>query len=261
MMKSVRMFGLDISTSSFAEAVTTLSRTLAEDAPAKVVVTPNTDQIVKLSRDTHLLSLYQSADFIFPDGFPLVLSSRLLHGKNSCQERVTGADLFPALCQIIEKKQGRIFLLGGHPGNEASLRQAMAGKYPSATIEVFSPSMSFVADSDEGQKAVERINRFRPDITFACLGMPKQERWALRYCSTLHTKLICCFGAAFEFDLGLVKRAPQVMQDIGLEWLWRLLGNPRKLGRRYLLDDPYFVVILIREFLKVTRHKRNSTQA
>lgn len=260
-MKSVHMFELDISTASFTEAVTALSRVLAKETPAHIVVTPNTDQIVKLSRDHALLRQYQTADFILPDGFPLVVASRILYGTNGCQERITGADLFPALCQVIEKQAGKIFLLGGHPEHEAFLRQTMTNKYPSAAVEVFSPSMSFTADSDEGREAVERINRFQPDLTFACLGMPKQERWALRYRSTLATRLICCFGAAFEFDLGLVKRAPKVMQKTGMEWLWRLLGNPRALGRRYLVDDPYFGILLVRELLKKNRRQRDSPHA
>ncbi|MBU4153090.1 MAG: WecB/TagA/CpsF family glycosyltransferase [Proteobacteria bacterium] len=253
----MNMFGLNIASVSFAEAVSALSEVLDKEAPAKVVVTPNTDQIVKLSRDHDLLLQYQTADFIFPDGFPLVVASHLLHGKGGCQERVTGADLFPALCRVVDKQHGRIFLLGGHPEDEASLSLAMINKYPSAQIEIFSPSMNFTTDSAEGRDAIERINRFKPDLTFACLGMPKQERWALRYRSMLATKLICCFGAAFEFDLGLTKRAPVAIQKIGLEWLWRLLGNPRALSRRYLIDDPYFAVILLRELLKTARHRRN----
>lgn len=260
MMKSVPMFGLDIATASFFEIVTALSGVIEGEAPAKVVVTPNTDQIVKLSRDHDLLAQYQEADFILPDGFPLVVASRLLHGKNCCQERITGADLFPALCQVTGKRRGKIFLLGGRPEQQALLQQTMARKYPSAATEVFSPSMTFAAGSAEGREAVDRVNRFRPDLTFVCLGMPKQERWALRYRAELATKLICCFGAAFEFDLGLVRRAPVAMQKIGMEWLWRLLGSPLALSRRYLIDDPFFAVILIREWLANKRRQQDSSQ-
>lgn len=261
MMKSVPLFGLDIATNSLTETVKTLSHVLAEEGPAQVVVTPNTDQIVKLSRDYALQHQYQSADFILPDGFPLVIVSRLIYGKDGCHERVTGADLFPALCRVIEKRKGKIFLLGGHPGQEPHLLRTLANKYPSTTIELFSPSMNFTADSEEGLEAAARVNRFRPDLTFVCLGMPKQERWALHYRPTLNTKLVCCFGAAFEFDLELVKRAPKIIQKIGMEWLWRLLGNPRALSRRYLIDDPYFAVILVRELLKKLRRTRHSSQA
>lgn len=260
MLKSVNMFELAIATTAFTEAVSILSGVLEEKALAKVVVTPNTDQIVKLSRNHDLLRLYQTADFIFADGFPIVVASKLLYGNDGCRERVTGADLFPALCQVVEKRRGKIFLLGGHPENEAYLCQAMAQKYPLAQIEVFSPSMDFNSDSAEGMEAAERINRFKPDLTFVCLGMPKQERWSLRYRPTLKTKLICCFGAAFEFDLGLIKRAPALIQKIGLEWLWRLLGNPCTLSRRYLIEDPYFAIILARELLAKSHKKQDLPQ-
>lgn len=246
------MFGLDIAAVSFSEALAHLSAILAAAGPAKVVVTPNSDQIVKLSRDPELMRRYREADFIFADGFPLVVASRLLYGRQGCGERVTGADLFPALCRVVAARGGRIFLLGGYPGQEEGLRQALLRKYPGATVEVFSPSLAFRADAGEGREAADRLNRFGPDLTFVCLGMPKQELWSLRYRSELSTRLLCCFGAAFEFDLGLVRRAPRLMQRSGLEWLWRLLGNPRKLGRRYLIEDPYFAVLLVREFLKKT---------
>lgn len=241
------MFGLDIATVSFSEAVASLSAALATDGPARVVVTPNADQIVKLARAPGLLQCYRGADYIFADGFPLVMASRLLHGRAGCRERVTGADLFPALCRVVAERGGRIFLLGGLPGQEEALRQALVRKYPAAAIEVFAPSLAFSPDTAEGREAVARLNSFRPQLTFVCLGMPKQELWSLRYRHELSTRLICCFGAAFEFDLGLVRRAPRLLQKIGLEWLWRLMGNPKKLSRRYLLDDPYFAILLWRE--------------
>lgn len=249
-MHTLSLFGLDIDAVSFAEAVSLLRTILAGDGPAKVVVTPNTDQIVKLSRDPALLQHYRRADFIFADGFPLVVASRLLHGGQGCRERVTGADLFPALCQVVAGRGGRIFLLGGHPGQQEGLRAALKRKYPAAAFEVFSPSLAFSPDSAEGREAAACLNGFRPELTFVCLGMPKQELWSLRYRSELATRLICCFGAAFEFDLGLVRRAPRLLQKMGLEWLWRLMGNPKKLGHRYLLDDPYFAILLFRELLQ-----------
>jgi len=247
-MHACPLFGLDIATVSFREAVAHLDVILTTDGgAAKVVVTPNCDQIVKLARDPELLQRYREADLVFADGFPLVMASRLLHGRRGCPERVTGADLFPALCQVVAGREGRVFLLGGRPGQETELRQALQRRYPGVTAEVFSPSLSFRHNSAEAAEAVERVNRFRPQLTFACLGMPKQELWALGYRHQLATKLICCFGAAFEFDLGLARRAPRLLQAIGLEWLWRLMGHPRRLGRRYLIDDPYFALLLLRE--------------
>lgn len=244
------IFGLSIFNMSFHVAVDTLSNVLEHDnSAAKIVVTPNVDHLVRLHRNQELFQQYREADYVFADGFPIVVASKFLQPKNALFERVTGADLFPAICQRLSNKRKKFFLLGGHPGKEVELKGALQKKYPGAQIEVYSPQFGFTSDSSDAIEAVNRINDFKPDVTFVCLGMPRQELWSFKYRDFLATKLICCFGAAFEFDLGIVKRAPLFLQKIGLEWLWRLMGNPKKLGRRYLYDDPYFLRLVWDEIL------------
>jgi len=250
-MRVENIFGLEIAKLTFEQAINELCKSLnGEFSHAKVVVTPNVDHVVKLHRNFSLLEKYRNADYIFADGFPIVLASKLLLRGKGIPERVTGADLFPALCQKVSEQRGKIFLLGGHPGKEEFIYNALQNKYPGATFEIFSPSFEFTSESSEALYAVDRINSFMPDITFACLGLPKQELWAFRHRHQLNSKLICCFGAAFEFDLGLVRRAPLLMQRAGFEWLWRLLGNPRRLARRYLVDGPYFLRLVFDEISK-----------
>lgn len=257
-MKTVQLFGLNVWKEGMREALTSCEAVIqTSDQQAKVVVTPNVDHLVKLRRNVSLFDQYRHADFIFPDGFPIVLASRLL-GK-SISERVTGADLFPALCKLMAKKQGRIFILGGAPDSEQMINSALSIKYPGLTVQSFCPAYGFSENCSDAQKAVDLVNDWQPDVVFVCLGMPKQEIWSLKYRDVLKTNLILCVGAALEFDLGLLKRAPAWVQAVNMEWLWRLCTDFKRLWKRYLVDDLVFMGILYDEIRLVRKCSKNGT--
>ena len=256
-VETVKMFGLNICKGGFNSAVSILESALDSQCDhAKVVVTPNVDHIVRLQKNPQLYESYRSADIIFPDGFPIVLSAKLL-GKE-IEERVTGADLFPAICRILAKRAGKIFALGGHPGTESLTKERLTDKYQGLKVEAYAPPFGFSHNSEEADMAVRLINSYQPDVVFVCLGMPKQEMWSFKYRRELNTKLILCVGAALEFDLGLIRRAPKWIQTLNSEWLWRLCSNPRRLWKRYLIDDIAFLRILYAES-KLQRYSKYHT--
>lgn len=246
MSPTVEIFGLRLWKEGFDEAMKALgSAALKRGDTPRIVVTPNVDHLVRLHKNRGLFERYKESDFIFPDGFPVVVSSRLL-GK-SVKGRVTGADLFPAVCSFLASRGGKVFILGGRPGTEAQIESKLAAKYPGLEIKAYSPPFGFSAESREGQLAARMVNEMEPNAVFVCLGMPRQEQWAFNYRKGLKAGLILCVGAALEFDLGLVKRAPRVAQAAGMEWLWRLFSNPGRLWKRYLVDDVAFLGLLYRE--------------
>ncbi|MCB5364559.1 WecB/TagA/CpsF family glycosyltransferase [Pusillimonas sp. CC-YST705] len=252
------LFGLNIMAVNFAQAVDLLTRAgNVYSAPARVVVTPNVDHIVKLEHKPDLKDLYGKADYIFADGMPVVWASRLL-GK-PLPERVTGADLFVAMCHQAIELKWRVVLLGGRPGGEDELKSRFQTSFPGLNIEIISPSMRFDPLGEEGHQAAEQIRALAPNLVFVCLGLPKQERWALHHAALLPGGVLMCVGAAMEFALGLQSRAPMRVQRLGLEWLWRLLSNPRHLWRRYLVDDPYFLVLCWREWRAARALKQERT--
>lgn len=246
----VSMFGLDICAAGFDEAADALfGYASAGQRPARVVVTPNVDHLVRLSDATEEFNvMYRQADYIFADGMPVVWASKLA-GK-PLPERVTGADLFVALAKKASQARLPVTVIGGMPGQEAMLREAFQRVYPGMPVEIFCPSMKFDPTGAEGIEAVERVNRQRPGIVFVCLGMPKQERWAFAWQSKLDTSLVLCVGAAMEFALGFKQRAPMWMQKAGLEWFWRLASEPRRLWRRYIVQGSRFGGLLVRELRK-----------
>ena len=110
--------------------------------------------------------------------------------------------------------------------------------------------MRFDPLGPEGQAYADRVRERQPDVVFLCVGMPKQEHWVLHHAGELPGGILLCVGAAMEFAIGLQRRAPLWMQRIGLEWLWRLASNPRRLWRRYLVDDPRFLGLCWRQWRK-----------
>jgi len=192
--------------------------------------------------------MYRSADFVFPDGFPVLVSSRLLGKRIS--ERVTGADLFPSVCRRLAAGGGKAFVLGGKPGGEERICQKLSRKYAGLNVLAYSPAYGFTEDGPHAEASAETINAWKPNVVFACLGTPRQELWAFKWRAELRANLVLCLGAALDFDMGDVQRAPRCFRSLGLEWLWRLLREPGRLGKRYLLDDLGFLKILWQEFVK-----------
>lgn len=240
------LFGLRMRAVTLNEAAAHLLAGAARPRrPAQVVVTPNVDHLVRLESDAALRQIYVHADLIFADGMPVVWASRLT--DTPLPGRVTGADLFVALARGAAQQGLRIFVIGGQPGQEAALGSAFAQTYPGLQAEVYAPSMQFDPLGAEGEEALQRIARWRPAFVFACLGMPKQERWALTHRDRIDAAAVLCVGAAMEFALGIKRRAPAWMQRSGLEWLWRLASEPRRLWRRYLVQGLRFVPLVWRE--------------
>lgn len=236
----ISLFDLNIVAADLDQA-TQLLFTAAQrrDGAAGVVVTPNVDHIVRLDKQPAFKAEYAQADFIFADGMPLVWFSRMM--QRPLPARVTGSDLFVQLCRRAVPAGLTVALLGGQPGQEARLQALFEQYYPGLKLHVRCPSMKFDPLGAEGQAAKDWVQSLNADIVFICLGMPKQERWALHYAKTLPGGVILCVGAAMEFAVGLQKRAPGWVQRIGMEWAWRLLSNPRHLWRRYLVEDPKFL--------------------
>lgn len=240
-----QLFGLNFNAVTLDEAVVLLAQAVS-GRPARVVVTPNVDHLVNLEENAELKNTYKTADFVFADGMPVVWASKLL--GVSLPARVTGADLFVALVIEAQKRAWHVAVIGGMPGQEQALLDLFAQVYPDLRISLHCPRMGFDYQGEDGEACVKWVNDIAPDVVFVCLGFPRQDLWALHVRNQVNTGLLLGVGASMEFALGLIPRAPVWMQRSGLEWLWRLLSNPRKLWRRYLLKGPRFSGIVWREW-------------
>jgi len=252
------LFGLSINNVDFEGAVNLVDSIveLPTEGKARYIVTPNVDHIVKLRYDQEFKDVYNGAAAVFADGMPLVWASRLL-GK-PLKERVTGSDLFIAICGLSARKGYRLFFMGGLEGVAESAKNKLDTRYPGLNVVgTYSPPFGFENDAVENKKIISLINANRPEILFIDLGCPKQEKWISQHIDELDIKVALCTGAAFDFVAGTVKRAPTWMQKSGLEWFYRLVSEPRRMWRRYLVDDFAFLKIVTQEFVNSRAIKEN----
>lgn len=192
----------------------------------------------------------RSADWVVPDGVGVVLGSRFLGGR--VPGRVTGADIFFGLQARMDAKGGfSVFFIGSTEDTLSEIRRRLAVDFPRVRIAgTYSPPFKPEYSRAELDEMVRAINQARPDVLWVGMTAPKQEKWIHDCLPILDVKVACAIGAVFDFYAGRVKRSHPVFQRMGLEWLPRLLQEPRRLWRRTLISAPIFLLHLLRAKLK-----------
>jgi N-acetylglucosaminyldiphosphoundecaprenol N-acetyl-beta-D-mannosaminyltransferase len=245
----VNMFGLDYCACTLTEAaqmVVAAARTKTKG----LVVTPNVDHVISMQKDHEMFELYRRAMFRFADGMPLVWFSKCLR-EGSLPERVTGADLLPEIARIAALRGFKLYFLGGLPGVAEKAAFKLKRIHPLLNVAgTYSPPFGFDQDAAESERIVKMINDSGADILFVGVGAPKQEKWAAQYMDQLNVGPILGVGASFDFAAGTIKRAPLWLQRNGMEWSWRLMQEPGRLWKRYILKDSQFVWLMIKELMK-----------
>lgn len=210
------------------------------------VATVNVDFVVQALFDPELRYLLQQADLLTADGMPLVWASRNLGA--GLEGRVTGADLVPALAHYAAEHGLSMYFLGGAPGVAARAAEILRTKNPNLRIAgVTSPPFASILEMDTS--FLDDIRHKKPDILLVAFGSPKQEKWIGMYGSSLGVPVMIGVGGSLDFIAGVTRRAPAWMQDAGLEWLHRLLHEPRRLFRRYGKDLLIFGFAYLRQAL------------
>jgi exopolysaccharide biosynthesis WecB/TagA/CpsF family protein len=226
----------------------TLEHYLADGRPHHIV-TANVDFLRRAANSTEFRQIVNGADLVSMDGMPLVwLAGRLGIRCN----RITGSDVILALCHLGIEHKYRIFLLGGAAGVAYDAGRWLIGSYPGLLISgTFSPPHADYPFPPEMEiEITERIRAANPDILVVAFGSPKQELWIHEHLETLDVPISVGVGACLDFFAGRVGRAPERLQGLGVEWLYRLWREPRRLWRRYLLDDlPFFIRLLTTHLL------------
>ena len=210
------------------------------------VVTPNIDHLRRLTHHEELRELYSGATLAVADGMPLVWAARLQRTPLPC--RVAGSSLIWSLSEAAARMNGRLYLLGGEPGTAEVAARVLEQRFPGLVVAgTDSPPMGFENDTERMMQLVDGLVAAEPDIIFVGLGSPKQE-WLIRKLrEVLPSAWWMGVGISFNFVAGRMKRAPLWMQRTGLEWVHRLVQEPRRLGRRYLIEDvPFTVGLLLR---------------
>ena len=236
--------GCAVDNLNMAETLDVVEGFIRSGKPHQHVVV-NVDKIVKANRDPALRQIINDCDLINADGMPVVWASCLL-GK-PLKARVTGVDLFEALMARAAEKGWRVFLLGAREEVVSGVARLYPARYPGLTLAGY---RNGYWTPGEEEKVVADIAATRPDILFVAISSPKKEAFLARYQAAMKVPFAMGVGGTFDVAVGLVKRAPVWMQNAGLEWLYRFLQEPRRMFRRYFIDDMAFVALFAREWVK-----------
>ncbi|WP_229519723.1 WecB/TagA/CpsF family glycosyltransferase [Massilia oculi] len=206
-------------------------------------VVVNVDKLVKASRDEDLRRIINACDLVNVDGMPVVWASRLL-GK-PLKERVAGIDLFEALMRRAADKGWRVFLLGARPDVVREVAATYARRYPALVLAGVRDGYWQGKDAEAG--VVRQVRDSRADLLFVAISSPMKERFLGLYQAEMRIPFAMGVGGSFDVATGRVKRAPAWMQKAGLEWFFRFLQEPRRMFRRYFIDDMAFIWLVIKE--------------
>ena len=234
-MARQKFMNTEIDNLTMQEALETIDALIQENKNA-YVVTPNVDHIVQLETNKELQDVYANASLILTDGKPLLWIAKWY--GTPIKEKISGSDLFPLLCDMAAKKGYSMFFLGAAEGVAAKAEDNLMNKYKGLqVIGTYSPPYGFENDSSEMNKIDAMIKKARPDILIVGLGCPKQEKFIYNNYKKLGVPISLGLGASFDFEAGNIKRAPKWMANHGLEWLFRITQDPKRLMKRYLIND------------------------
>jgi N-acetylglucosaminyldiphosphoundecaprenol N-acetyl-beta-D-mannosaminyltransferase len=234
----IALLGVRIDNFSMDEVVETIDRFIDEGGFHQVA-TANVDFVTKAFDDSELLDILRDCELVVADGMPLVWASRVL--GVALRERVTGADLVPRLLELSAQKKRRIFLLGATEENSRAAAERIKQEYPEAVIcGRYSPPFT-PGQSVDDEHVFELLEQAKPDILLVAFGNPKQEKWISRNRDRLKVPVCIGVGASIDFLSGRQSRAPFWMQKTGLEWMHRLVNEPRRLAVRYF-DNGLFLL-------------------
>lgn len=213
-----------------------------------LIDTVNAHSFVVAQKDPVFADALRQADALLPDGISIVKACRWLKTEIAPDEKIAGADLFAYEMEKLNEKGGTCFFLGSSPATLALIEEKAKVTYPNIRVITYSPPYKAVFTAEESQSMVSAVNAADPDLFWVGMTAPKQEKWLHDHWDELEIRCHAgAIGAVFDFFAGTVKRAPQKWIDLGLEWLYRLIKEPRHTWRRYLVSNPVFCWLVLKE--------------
>lgn len=226
-------------------------------AGSKLLInTLNTHSFVTALDDPDFFNALLKSDMLIPDGVGIIFGLKLLYGEKV--KKIAGYDLFELEMKKLNYSHGRCFFFGSSLNVLNRIVNRAKTDYPNIVVDYNSPPYKSEFSSIENDQIIEHINSFSPDILFVGMTAPKQEKWAYNNFSMLDVGHICCIGAVFDYYAGTRKRAPRWMIDNGFEWVYRLISEPRRMWRRYLINNFKFIYMIMEKKLKEIFKNRRS---
>ncbi len=247
-ISAVSLFGVRVHAVSMDEAIQHILRFVRENNPRQVV-TADSSMVVMAQRDDHLRDIINRADLVTPDSIGILWACR--RRGFVMPERVSGVDIVVRLAQISAQTGLRLYFLGAQPGVAEQAAQRLQARYPGVCIAGCQHGY-FPPESES--EIVRRICEAQPDVLCVAMGIPKQEKWIDRYRDVLRVPVSIGVGGTFDVLSGRVRRAPLWMQRTGMEWLWRVGHNPRKISKVMLLPRFVWMVLTNQKAIEVVRN-------
>ena len=245
MHQKVNILGVQISSISNDNLLAAFTQHILLKEKKQICITP-VNSVMAAVKNEQVKTIYNNADYILCDGMPIKWAASFLN--TPIVERITGLDLLPNLVEICAKNDYSIFLLGASPGVGDKLKDIILTKYPNArVIGVYVPPFMATFTAAENEKMISAVNAASPDVLLVSLTAPKQDIWIANNKDALNATLMVGIGGAFEVMAGLAKRAPKWVQKAGLEWLYRFIQEPKRLFRRYFIEAPLFIPLIMKQ--------------
>ncbi|UMZ75085.1 WecB/TagA/CpsF family glycosyltransferase [Natranaerofaba carboxydovora] len=240
MTDKVQILGVPIDNVDYKEAIN-ISKNFIENGMNKTVVTPNSEIILYADKDPEFKEIIKDADLVVPDGAGVILASKILN--NSLKERVAGVDLVKSLLELGNQREYRFYFLGGSKEVAKKVEVKLINDYPGISIKTHHGYF----DEKEEKKIIDELKEQEYDVLLVGMGSPRQERWLAKNQDKLNFSLGIGVGGSFDVLVGEKKRAPVIMQKLYLEWLYRLIQEPKRIWRIRAL--PIFIMKVIKEKL------------
>ena len=243
-METVKVLNIDIQN--------TTRRELLENLTEGVLVTPNLDHLIKLQKDREFYEVYQKAEWVVCDSKILYLFGKLL--KTPIKEAIPGSSFFTSYYMYHKDDADcRIFLLGAKEGIAQKAMERINGKVGRRmVVGAHSPSFGFEKSEEECEELCRIVNESGANVLLVGVGAPKQEKWIMKYKDRMGgVKLFMALGATIDFEAGTLKRAPRFWQRVGMEWFYRFCMEPKRLFKRYFVDDIGFFHYFLKQLLGI----------
>lgn len=246
-MKTANIMGYETSAAGLYGDISEAWRILESEATGHYVACFNPHSMVEARRDGLFNRALSSADILLPDGIGIVVASKIL--GLAVRQRVAGSDFFLELCRQAETRGGlKYFFVGSTDTVLEKIVERLKLEFPHIEVcGVYSPPFKEELSDEDDEVIIQRVNEARPDVLWVGMTAPKQEKWIYKNRAQLSVPLIGAIGAVFDFYAGTKKRAPEWMCRIGLEWLPRLLREPKRLFKRNFISSPIFLMMVLQE--------------
>lgn len=214
---------------------------------ARVVITLSSHVFLKAVNDAAFRDVIQRAEYVIPDGISICLAVKIL--ENHSVPRIPGVDLLASICEHADPLRLKIMLIGGRPGAAEKTISVFEKNFPNLIFQAFCPPIGFEQSPVTLSRALDAIRSFAPHIAFVALGVPKQEFFMEQRLRPMHIPIMVNVGGSFEMISGMTPRAPLWVRKVWMEWIFRLLQEPRRLFMRYLTTNTVFCWLVFREWL------------